>query len=392
MTPMETSTASALQLQCEREHMLAAIQAADAVVPSNSTKPILTNLLLDAKDDLLEIVATDLQVGLRSKVRKVQVRGAGQAVVQARQLAVILKESSSPTVSLSLEGKGDQRLLHIALADGDYQIPAIVGETFPAVSFFPTDVRAIPMTGARFEEMIRQTVFAMDKDRTSAVLSGLVVSVGNGELVIAGTNGHVLCEAIEKGSDYAGETVQAVVPSMTIGHLQRILGTTHPDRVELAFAGKLVFARLSMPDGLEVELTSRLVEGHFPPYRNALGGTAPATVTFPTAELASAVRRAALMTNQTSRGIVMTLERDQAVFSNLNYTNGSARIPVSCQYTGSPTKLGINAQYLGDVLRVYKSDSITIELSRGLIMREPASKDAPASSATYLIMPISLPS
>src|SRR4051812_26750132 len=165
MTPMESTVASALQLQCEREHMLAAIQAADAVVPSNSTKPILTNLLLDAKDDHLEIVATDLQVGLRSMVRNVQVRGAGQAVVQARQLAVILKESASPTVSLSLEGKGDQRLLHIALSDGDYQIPAIIGETFPHVSFFPTDVRAIAVNGTRFEEMVRQTVFAMDKDR-----------------------------------------------------------------------------------------------------------------------------------------------------------------------------------------------------------------------------------
>jgi DNA polymerase-3 subunit beta len=381
---METSVASALQLQCEREHMLAAIQAADAVVPSNSTKPILTNLLLDAKDDHLEIVATDLQVGLRSLVRKVQVRGAGQAVVQARQLAVILKESGSPTVSLSLEGKGDQRLLHIALADGDYQIPAIVGETFPHVSFFPTDVKAIPVRGERFEEMVRQTVFAMDKDRTSAVLSGLFVSVGGGELVIAGTNGHVLCEAIEKGEAFAGEAVTAVIPSMTISHLQRILGTTRPEQVDLAFSGKLVFVRLGMAGGLQVELTSRLVEGHFPPYRNALSGSAPASVGFPTQDLASAVRRAALMTNQTSRGIVMALERDQAVFSNLNYTNGSARIPVACQYGGSATKLGINAQYLGDVLRVYKSDKISIELSRGLIMREPG--------ATYLIMPISLPS
>ncbi len=89
------------------------------------------------------------------------------------------------------------------------------------------------------------------------------------------------------------------------------------------------------------------------------------------------------MTNNTSRGIVMSLERDQAVFSNLNYTNGSARIPVACQYAGNPLKLGINAQYLGDVLRVYKSDKIALELSRGLIMREPG--------ATFLIMPISLP-
>jgi DNA polymerase-3 subunit beta len=384
MTPMETSTQSALQLHCERERLLSAIQAADAVVPSNSTKPILTNLLLDAKDEHLEVVATDMQVGLRCLVREVQVRGQGQAVVQARQLSSILKESASASVTLSLEGRGDQRLLHIALADGDYQIPVIVGESFPHVSFFPADVHAVPVPGGRFEEMVRQTVFAMDKDRISAVLSGLLIVIGGGEMVVAATNGQIVGEAVERAEAFAGEPVQVVVPSMTISHLQRILGSTKPERVELAFAGKLVFIRLGMPGSLTVEITSRLVEGHFPPYRNAINVTTPATVVFQTGELASAVRRAALMTNNTSRGIVMSLEHDQAVFSNLNYTNGSARIPVACQYGGSPLKLGINAQYLSDVLRVYKSDKIALELSRGLIMREPG--------ATFLIMPISLPS
>jgi len=381
---METATKGLLNLQCERERILAAIQAADAVVPSNSTKPILTNLLLDAKDGSLEIIATDLQVGLRSVMRDVSIAAPGEAVVQARQLAVILKESSSPVVTLSVEGRGDQRLLHIVLGDGDYQIPAVVGETFPHVSFFPSEVRAIGVQGARFEEMIRQTVFAMDKDRTSAVLSGLYIAIGNGELVVAGTNGQVLCEAVEKGEAYAGEMQVAVVPSMTISHLQRILGSTHPERIELAFSNKLVFVRLNMPGGLVVELTSRLVEGHFPPYRNALSASAPTQVTFHAGELHSAVRRAALMTNQTSPGIVMVLDQSSAVFSNLNYTNGSARIPVPCTYQGSGLKLGINAHYLGDVLRVFKGETITVQLARGLIMREPG--------ATFLIMPISLPS
>jgi DNA polymerase III sliding clamp (beta) subunit (PCNA family) len=109
----------------------------------------------------------------------------------------------------------------------------------------------------------------------------------------------------------------------------------------------------------------------------------PSTVTFSTQELSSAVRRVALMTSQTSRGIVIALEHNLAVFNNLNYTNGSARISVPCVYQGQSIRLGVNAQYLSDVLKVYKSEQIAIELSRGLIMRE--------TGATYLIMPISLP-
>ncbi len=384
---MEKQPSQSLRLRCDRQDLLAAIQAADAVVPSNSTKPILTNLLFDAKKDQLEVIATDLQVGLRCVVQRVEIEHAGQAVVQARQLASILRESSSASILLWLEQKGDTSQLHIELSDGEYQVPAVVGETFPPVQAFPNDVSKVAIKGARFEEMVRQTVFGMDKDRTSAVLSGIFVSIGNNEAILAATDGKILCEAVEKGDQFklnaSGDPVQAVVPSVTINHLQRIIGTITPEFVELAFASKLLFVRLKTTVGLNVELTSRLVDGNFPSYRNALPMNAPSSVTFQTAELASAVRRVALMTSQTARGIIIALDKDESIFSNLNYTNGSARIPVRCTYQGSAIRLGVNAQYLSDVLKVYKGESISIELSRGLIMREPGS--------TYLIMPISLP-
>lgn len=375
-----------LALHCDRQHFLTAIQAADAVVPANSTKPILTNLLLDAKTAHLEVVATDQQVSLRCVVRRVEVRAPGQAVVSARQIAAIIKESSSATVSLELQSRGDTRVLHVELADGEYDIPAVVGETLPPVSAFPADVAPFAIAGARFEEMLRQTAFAMDKDRTSAVLSGLQLAIGGGELVCAATDGKVLGEAVERGEAFAmadGGTVQAVLPNGVVAHLQRIIGAAKPAQVEIAFAGRTVFARLAMDDGLQAELSGRLVEGTFPSYRGALAVTGNPTVGFATAELSSAVRRAALMTNQTSRGIVLTLDPGRAVFSNLNYTNGSVRIPVSCAYEGPTVKLGLNAHYLSDVLRAYRSERITIEMGRGLVMRE--------SGVTYLIMPISLP-
>jgi DNA polymerase III subunit beta len=371
-------------IRCNRDDLLAAIQAADAVVPTSSPKPILTNLQLEAKQSSLEIIATDLQVGLRSILTKVDVQKAGQAVVQARQLAGILKESRSHEVTMSLTRKEDQSLLTIAFADGDYQVPAVIGETFPPVGFFPTDVPSVTINAARLDEMIRQTIFAVDKDRTSAVLSGLYLAVNENEVILAATDGKVLCEAVDKGAYAVPESIGVIVPAVTINHLSRILIATKAESAQLAVAGKLIFFRvLPGNGGPQVEVTSRLVEGTFPPYRNALPPSSGTKASFDTVELASAVRRTALMTSNTSRGIVLTLNPDQAVLSNLNYTNGSARIPLQCAFQGQAMKLGVNAQYIGDVLKVYKSPRIDIEISRGLIMREPG--------VTYLIMPISLP-
>lgn len=379
-----------LNLHGDREHLLAAILAADAVVPSTSSKPILTNLLLDGKPSHLEINATDGQVGLRSIVRRVHILGQGQAVVNSRQLALILRESSSPTAALELESTGDHSVLKIKLTDGDYSVPAVVGETFPPVPFFPADVVPFSVAASRLEDMLKHTTFAMDKERTSPTLSGISMTIGNGELVIAATDGKVLAEAVEKAEAFflpAGNDMLAVVlPAVAVNHLSRILGSSSikSEKVDLAFAGKLAFIRLVIADGLSVEFTSRLVDGTFPAYRAALANTTgQVAITFHTAQLASAVRRVALMTQQASRAIVLSLDKDQALFSNMNYTNGSARIPVSCQYAGAPAKFGLNSQYMTDILKVYGGEHIGIEISRGLIMREVG--------VTYLVMPISLP-
>lgn len=379
-----------LNLHGDREHLLAAILAADAVVPSTSSKPILTNLLLDGKPSHLEINATDGQVGLRSIVRRVQMIGQGQAVVNSRQLAMILRESSSPTASLELESTGDHSVLKIKLTDGEYSVPAVVGETFPPVSFFPADVVPFSVVAARLEDMLKHTTFAMDKERTSPTLSGLSMTIGHGELVVAATDGKVLAEAIEKSDVFtlpSGSDILAVVlPAVAVNHLARILGSSSikSEKVDMAIAGKLAFIRLAIADGLSVEFITRLVDGTFPAYRAALTNTTgQVAITFHTAQLASAVRRVALMTQQASRAIVLSLDKDQAIFSNMNYTNGSARIPVSCQYAGSPAKFGLNSQYMTDILKVYGGEHIGIEISRGLIMREVG--------VTYLVMPISLP-
>jgi len=234
--------------------------------------------------------------------------------------------------------------------------------------------------------MLRQTTFAMDKDRTSAVLSGLLLQIGDGEVLCAGTDGKVLGEAVLAGEHYRtadGTKTQVVIPAVVISHLQRVLAGAKPESIDLVLHGKLIFIRMAVEDGLQVEFTARLVEGNFPSYRVAIATPSLQTITFVSSELASAVRRAALMTNNTSRGIVMSLDRDMAVFSNLNYTNGSVRIPVPCGYTGAPMRFGLNAQYLADVLRAYQGERVVIEIGRGLVIRD--------QGATFLVMPINLP-
>ena len=85
--------------------------------------------------------------------------------------------------------------LRIDLADGDYRVPAVVGEAFPRL-VLPKRQQPITLAGDAFERMIRKTSFAVDRDRTSAVLSGVFFKVADGECILAATDGKVLAESV----------------------------------------------------------------------------------------------------------------------------------------------------------------------------------------------------
>lgn len=380
-----------ITVHCQRQDILVALQAADMVVPSSSAKPILTNLLLDARPDALEVIATDLQLGLRAFIRRIDVQVPGQVVVPAGKLVAILKESRSATVTLTLEEAGDRSQLVIDLADGTYRVPAVVGETFPEVSPFTDGGIQLRLAAVEVDRMIRKSAFAVDRERTSAVLAGVLLAGRERGVLMAATDGKVLGECrTDIDQDLGDEGFQAIVPASTIDKLKRVLDSGSVGEVDLAIASKLFFARLVVsPNGeeaaVQVELTSRLIDGAYPPYRNALPSLSDDQVRFRKSELASAVRRTALMTNASSRGIVMALESGSCQLSNLFNSTGSVVIPVECSYAGPGIRLGLNAQYLADVLKVLDQDDIDIELhgqGKGLIIREEL--------ATFLIMPITI--
>ncbi len=391
---MEQNSSTTLHIRCDREDLLASLQVAATVVPSNSARPILTNILFRASDDHIEILATDSQIGLRIVIRRLEALQPGEAIVPVKQLLSILKESSSNHVELQVNHSAEGRsLLHIILHDGRYTIGTVIGDTFPEISPFPDhSEQRVVIPGGECERMIRKTAFAMDKDRSSVVLSGLFFMVEEGACVMTGTDGKVLSEAILDCNQFQ-DSFHAVLPPSTVQHLQRILQQDGSGDVELMIDRKVVFIRTTIKnndrDGIgsiQIEITSRLVEGVYPSYRNVLPRDPNATITFDREALLSAVRRTALMVDGTTKGVVIDAHDDRAILRNMVVTGGNAEIPVACTVTGETRRIGLNANNLLNILRIYERDTVSIELNRdgkGMILREPG--------MTYLIMPISPP-
>ncbi len=391
---MTTLSDSLINASCSRKDLLLVLQASDSVVPSTSTKPIYTNVLIDIRTDHIVVSASDGQVGMRCVIRRVEVAQTGSILVPAKQLYAMLKESRSSSIHFQEIDSDTNHLLQVELSDGSYHLPLMKSNEFPVIDGFPEQCESIPIDASLLDSMIKQTVFAADKDRTSVVLAGVYMSISGNELILAATDGKVLAECRSKNELYSPlEDTQVIVPTATINHMSRLLAQNSNGSTAVALGSKLIHIR-SVIDAsdddhtvsVQVELTSRLIEGSYPSYRNAIPAASSQQVTFEKSDLLSSIKRTALMTNTHNRGIVMSLTAGEALFSNFSHSTGTAHIPVACDYSGENEKLGMNADYMQSLLRVYTGDTITLELNgskRGMIIR--------SETALFLIMPISLP-
>ena len=184
---------------------------------------------------------------------------------------------------------------------------------------YPADTpNGISMPSEQFEQMLRNTAFAMDRDRSSAVLGGVCLQARDTSLIMVATDGKVLAEArYTREESYDGE-LSAIIPAATVSHLQRIIHGSGSGHLDIALTGTLIHVRSVVyadgndSDPIQIELSSRLIEGNFPAYRNAIPAEAQQTVTFDSAELASAVRRTALMTSSGNRGIIQKSKQANA--------------------------------------------------------------------------------
>lgn len=371
-----------------RATLVAALTAADAVAPATTARPILTNVELRPMAGGVVVSASDGQVGLRVQAAGMTVSGTEPALVSAKRLRQVLAASGAEAVTMSLEGREDGRGLHIALSDGDFTLPSVVGEEFPSATGMPTDGGLFTLPGQALAALFDRVAFARDLDRASAILTGVLVEVSAGRVRVAATDGKVLAESQVHDAGIAapgGEGVvrSAVLPGGTVALICRLAALVEVERMELGLPGKVAVVRITAKD-LVIDLTSRVIEGAFPNYQAALviPHECP-EVMVPRIALTDALKRLSLLMDGRSAGTVLIFEADGLRVSPLSSSHGTGTIGVACQYAGERRRLGVNATYLLDILRHHSAESVRICFSRGLIM--------PDGHTTNLLMPIALP-
>jgi DNA polymerase III subunit beta len=369
---------SIVKLQASAQELLAQLQTVSRVASTRSAVQALSGVQVVAEDSSVELRATDMEVGLRVPLQA-EVQRPGTAVVPGRLTVDVVRALPSDQVTIEL--RSDRQDVEIVSGSATFHIRTLRGEDFPP---FPEagDDTVVTVPAGAFVETVGKVARSASRDETRPILTGILVSASGQELRMVATDSYRLSvkeTPLERPLDGAFE---ANVPARALSELARIAQQAGADTLRAARrVNQIVFEVGGMT------LSSRLIEGQFPNYRQLLPDTYEHELRLDSREVTDVVRRISLLA-QKNAPLRLRFSEGELTVSAQTPDVGEAQETVPVPFAGEPFEIGFNPEFLRDGLESVDSDDLMLRLISPL--RPGLIEAADGSGFLYLIMPIRL--
>ena len=369
-----------MELVVRKNDLLRELQLFQGIVERKNTIPILANVLMEAKGDQVSFLATDLEVGLRSKC-SATVTKAGSLTLPAKKFFEIVKSLPETDIRIA-EDKGGVK---IAADRFDSRLQTLPREDFPTLpEAGGTPTSALERNAVK--EMVAKTQFAITGEDTRYFLNGALFVLKPEEMSLVATDGHRLALVTVtrgggKGKKDADES-KAILPKKTLGELGRLLGEGEGDIGYERGENHLFF---QVGDRM---LISRMIDGQFPAYERVIPKGNDKHIEFERDRLTNAVKRVALLSNERSRAVKIQIDKGKVDVTSSSPDLGEAKETLPVDYDGSPMQICFNAQYVLDFLAAVATDVVSLELKDEVSQAVMKPVGAEGYDYTYVIMPM----
>ncbi|MHC4127059.1 MAG: DNA polymerase III subunit beta [Planctomycetota bacterium] len=375
-----------MKVICDRAALVEAVNTAGGIVASRTPTPVLKCLKLtasNAEPSGLLLSATDLEVGLRLGVEQVEVAEEGEAAIPADKLSQIARASEDPTLTLET----DDHTVHIRGADSHFKVFGFNPAEFPQVRDFGDAAIDCEIDAGTLHMLIARTLFAAAVEHSRYAINGVLFEREGKRLRLVATDGRRLAMATGEARSGEGKS-SCIVPTKALKLVAKL--TDDPGApIRLAIEDHQILMAFGDADapGETAVLSSNLVEGAFPPFEDVVPKEQDKKVSFETTILSSAIRRAALLTNEESKGVRLSFADDKLTLTSRAPEMGEATVEVNLDdYQGDPLEIGFNPNFITDALSVVDAGKVVIEL-------KSATKPGVLKTGTdftYVIMPVNL--
>ncbi|WP_457643366.1 DNA polymerase III subunit beta [Persephonella sp.] len=337
-----------MELVIEKNDLQELLKKAISATEKKSALPILSNFLLEAKDDRLTVQGTDLEVHVSVSVFA-KVEKEGTACVNAKKLTDISRLLPSSEVYIKLEDS----TLKIKSGKTKYNLSVVPSEDFPMMYPFPEDNGFI-VAGGDIQKAINKTSYAASKEESKYALQGVLFRSLDGQMDLVATDGHRL--ALYTISRNGTGEVNIVVPQKALNELKKLL--TGFEDVEMAATDQYVFFRTK-----EWILMSRLLEGTFPDYTKVIPQEFSIEIKLDKKEFLDAVKRVSAVIEGDPKPVKLTLKEQTLELKSRSPEYGEAVDELSVDYSGEEFQIGFNARYLIEAVEVIDGENVIVRFT-----------------------------
>jgi DNA polymerase III subunit beta len=362
----------------ERATLLKSLGHVQSVVERRNTIPILSNVLIEASEGGLKLMATDLDLQIVETI-EASVETPGATTVSAHTLFDIarkLPEGSQVQLTAS-EGK-----MQVVAGRARFNLQTLPREDFPVIAEGELPTR-FDLPAETLKQIIDKTRFAISTEETRYYLNGIFLHVSDDAtpvLKAAATDGHRLARVTVTRPDGAEGMPDVIIPRKCVGELRKLL-----DEVDGSVEVSLSPTKIRFGLGSAI-LTSKLIDGTFPDYSRVIPTANDKLLRIDPRSFEEGVDRVATIASEKTRAVKMALDRDKITLSVTSPENGTAAEEVPGDYVALPFEIGFNARYLLDILNQIDGDMVEVHLADAAaptLIRE--NDKAPA---LYVLMPM----
>jgi DNA polymerase-3 subunit beta len=365
-----------MELVVRKNELLRELQLFQGIVERKNTIPILANVLLEANGDEVRMLATDLEVALRSRCHAAVTKG-GSLTLPAKKLYEIIKALPETDVRIQEDRNG----VKVAADRFDSRMQTLPREDFPTLPEVSGKARATLPRGP-LREMVAKTQFAITGEDTRYFLNGAKFVLRPQSLTLVATDGHRLALVEVNHATGVENEVGVILPKKTLLELGKLLAEGEGDILFESGENHLFFEL-----GGRV-LISRMIDGQFPAYERVIPKGNDKTIEFERERLTNGVRRVALLSNERSRAVKFEIDKGKVEVTSSSSEFGEAREQIPVDYSGNPMTISFNAQYVLDFLNVVETDVVSLSLKDEVSQAVMKPVGAEAYDYTYVIMPM----
>ncbi len=339
-----------MKLVVTQENLAKALQIVGRVASGKTPLPILSNILFRTDKNRLLLAATNLEIAIAQHIGgKIEQEGA--ITVPARLMSEFI--SNLPKGMVSLEVNGTK--LHIKSGSYESTIHGMAPDEFPALPEI-TAQQTITIPVATIKRAIQQTVVVASNDDTRPVLTGIFCHTHEGKLYLASTDGYRLAERLITDTD---QNISAVIPAQTLQDVLRVISDDSND-ITMMFDDNQV--RVLVDD---VEITSQLIDGAFPDYRQLIPASTDIAVTLDKDEFNRITKIASLFARESGGSVTLNAVKEEQKLSIHSVASqlGENTSEASAEVTGDGGQVTLNSRYLLEALNCIDNPKILFSFS-----------------------------